>query len=73
MQLTAKVCSVNCTGKNQQLNHTHFTALQIKNAIVDQQRDRFNQRSNVDIQNPNILINAHIDDDQCILSLDSSV
>ncbi|HEY9838141.1 MAG TPA: THUMP domain-containing protein, partial [Vampirovibrionales bacterium] len=27
--------AVNCTGSNQKLNHTHFTALQVKNAIVD--------------------------------------
>jgi putative N6-adenine-specific DNA methylase len=64
--------AVNCTGKNDQLNHTHFTALQIKNAIVDQQRDRFNERSNIDIKEPDILINAHIYEEQCILSLDSS-
>ncbi|MDJ0601646.1 MAG: class I SAM-dependent RNA methyltransferase [Crocosphaera sp.] len=64
--------AVNCTGKNYQLNHTHFTALQIKNAIVDQQRDRYNRRSNIDVKNPDILINAHIYDNQCILSLDSS-
>nr|MDJ0843728.1 class I SAM-dependent RNA methyltransferase [Crocosphaera sp.] len=64
--------AVNCTGKNPQLNHTHFTALQIKNAIVDQQRERYNRRSNIDVKNPDILINAHIDDDHCIISLDSS-
>ncbi|MDJ0508438.1 MAG: class I SAM-dependent RNA methyltransferase [Crocosphaera sp.] len=64
--------AVSCTGKNEELNHTHFTALQIKNAIVDQQRDRFNKRSNIDIKNPDILVNAHIHHDQCILSLDSS-
>ncbi len=64
--------AVNCTGKNQQLNHTHFTALQIKNAIVDQQRERYNRRSNIDVKNPDILINAHIYENQCILSLDSS-
>ena len=64
--------AINCTGKNQELNHSHFTALQIKNAIVDQQRDRYNRRSNIDIKDPDILINAHIYDHQCILSLDSS-
>jgi putative N6-adenine-specific DNA methylase len=64
--------AVNATGGNDKLNHTHFTALQVKNAIVDQQRNQFGQRSSVDPQNPDVLINAHIHQDRCILSLDSS-
>ncbi|MGK7877810.1 MAG: class I SAM-dependent RNA methyltransferase [Xenococcaceae cyanobacterium] len=64
--------AVNCTGGNRNLNHTHFTALQIKNAIVDQQRRKTGQRSSVDIENPDLLINAHIYQNRCILSLDSS-
>ena len=64
--------AVNCTGTNAQLNHTHFTALQVKNAIVDQQRDQFGERSNVDAQNPDLLINLHIHENLAILSLDSS-
>jgi putative N6-adenine-specific DNA methylase len=64
--------AVNCTGGNQQLNHTHFTALEVKNAIVDQQREQYNKRSNIDTENPDILLNAHIYQNHCILSLDSS-
>ena len=64
--------AVNATGGNQKLNHTHFTALQVKNAIVDQQRDQFGERSSVDTQDPDVLINAHIYQDRCTLSLDSS-
>lgn len=64
--------AVNATGGNRNLNHTHFTALQVKNAIVDQQRHQFGQRSSIDTENPDILINAHIYQDRCILSLDSS-
>ncbi len=64
--------AVNCTGKNNNLNHTHFTALQIKNAIVDWQRDEYGERSDIDVENPDLLINAHIHKNRCILSLDSS-
>jgi len=64
--------AVNCTGGNDKLNHTHFTALQVKNAIADQQRHQFNKRSNVDVENPDLLINLHIHRDRAILSLDSS-
>jgi putative N6-adenine-specific DNA methylase len=64
--------AVYCTGSNAHLNHTHFTALQIKNAIVDQQRDRTGKRSSIDINQPDIVINAHIQQNNCQLSLDSS-
>jgi putative N6-adenine-specific DNA methylase len=64
--------AVNCTGGNNNLNHNHFTALQIKNAIVDSQIKKSGQRSNVDPDNPDLLINAHIYKNRCLLSLDSS-
>ncbi len=64
--------AVKCTGGNENLNHTHFTALGIKNAIVDQQRQKTGKRSNIDTQNPDLLINAHINGNNCILSLDST-
>jgi putative N6-adenine-specific DNA methylase len=64
--------AVNATGKNQNLNHTHFTALQVKNAITDQQQEQLGDRSNVDIQDPDVRINLHIDHDHCTVSLDSS-
>jgi putative N6-adenine-specific DNA methylase len=64
--------AVNATGGNRKLNHTHYTALQVKNAIVDQQRRQFGQRSSINTENPDILINTHIYQDRCTLSLDSS-
>lgn len=64
--------AVNCTGKNKQLNHSHFTALQIKKAIVDQQQKHYGRRSDVDPKFPDLLVNAHIDNNHCTLSLDSS-
>ncbi len=64
--------AVNATGKNQHLNHTHFTALQVKNAITDQQQQTVDDRSNVEIQNPDVRINVFIDQDFCTVSLDSS-
>ncbi len=64
--------AVTATGKNRALNHTHFTALQVKNAIVDQQRDRYQQRSNIDPDMPDVRINIHIHENQATLSLDSS-
>ena len=64
--------AVKCTGSNRNLNHTHFSALQIKKAIVDQQRRKIGRRSSVNLENPDLLINAHIFQNRCMLSLDSS-
>ncbi|MEO0868952.1 MAG: THUMP domain-containing protein, partial [Cyanobacteria bacterium J06642_11] len=64
--------AVKATGKNARLNHSHFTALQVKNAIVDQQSDRHRDRSGVDTKNPDVQINIHIDNNQAVVSLDSS-
>jgi putative N6-adenine-specific DNA methylase len=64
--------AVQCTGTNDRLNHTHYTALSIKNAIIDQQRQQGNPRSFVDTENPDLQINAHIEKNRCVLSLDSS-
>jgi putative N6-adenine-specific DNA methylase len=64
--------AVNVTGKNEELNHTHFTALQVKNAIVDQQQEKFGERSDVELNEPDVRVNVHIDLDFCTVSLDSS-
>jgi putative N6-adenine-specific DNA methylase len=64
--------AVHATGKSDQLNHTHFTALQVKKAIVEQQQERLGDRSNVDPQSPDVQINLHIERDVCTVSLDSS-
>jgi putative N6-adenine-specific DNA methylase len=64
--------AVNATGKTDQLNHTHFTALQVKNAIVDQQKEQTGERSDVDIHDPDVQIGVHLDRDICTVSLDSS-
>ncbi len=64
--------AVNATGKSEALNHTHFTALQVKNAIVDQQLAMFGERSNVDPKDADLQIGVHIADAVCTVSLDSS-
>ncbi|MEO0988405.1 MAG: THUMP domain-containing protein [Cyanobacteria bacterium J06639_14] len=64
--------AVAATGKTRQLNHSHFTALQVKNAIIDQQRDRFARRSNIDTQRPDVQVNVHLYRDRATVSLDSS-
>jgi len=54
------------------LSHTQFVALKSKDAIVDQFRDKFNQRPNIDTYNPTYRIHIHIHRNMCTVSLDSS-
>ncbi|MBE8967690.1 RNA methyltransferase [Nostocales cyanobacterium LEGE 12452] len=64
--------AVNVTGKNDRLNHSHFTSLQVKNAIVDQQKENLGERSNVELHDPDVRVNVHIERDFCTVKLDSS-
>ncbi|MGB5974152.1 MAG: THUMP domain-containing protein, partial [Nodosilinea sp.] len=64
--------AVDATGKNSRLNHTHFTALQGKNAVVDQQRQHWGERSTIDTRHPEVRLNVHLQSDTCTVSLDSS-
>ena len=64
--------SVTATGKTDALNHTHFTSLQVKNAVVQQQTDTLGYRSDVDTHEPDVRINVHLHENRATLSLDSS-
>jgi putative N6-adenine-specific DNA methylase len=64
--------AVTVTGKNEQLNHSHFTAVQVKRAIVEKQQQEQGSRSDVNTESPDVRVNVHIDKDGCTVSLDSS-
>ena len=70
---TNKTFCVYVTGKNTNLRHSHFTSLQVKNAIVDLQKATFGERSNICINNPYLIIHLHMHDNQAVLSLQSTV
>lgn len=63
---------VDVTLHSEHFNHSQFVALKTKDAIVDQFRDKFGKRPNIDKDFPDLRINIHIDRDQCSVSLDSS-
>ena len=63
---------VDVTLHSDYFNHSPFVALKSKDAIVDQFRDRFGKRPDIDKDYPDLRINVHIYDDQCSLALDSS-
>jgi len=53
-------------------NNSMFASLKLKDAIVDRFRYKFGNRPSVDSKNPDILINLHISNEICTISLDSS-
>ena len=53
-------------------NHSHYVALKVKDAIVDQFREKNGRRPSVNSKDPDIKINIYINIDRCTISLDSS-
>ena len=54
------------------ITHSHFGALKVKDAIVDQLRDRFGTRPDVDIRQPDVQIHVFLLRDQATVSIDLS-
>ncbi len=52
--------------------HTQYPALKVKDSIVDQFRKNTGARPNIDTSNPDVLINVHISEESCTISLNSS-
>jgi 23S rRNA (guanine2445-N2)-methyltransferase / 23S rRNA (guanine2069-N7)-methyltransferase len=57
---------------NPAINNTHFGALKVKDAIVDQMRTKLGVRPNVDTEYPSIRVNVYLHSDTAQLSLDLS-
>ena len=55
-----------------EFRNSMFASLKVKDAIADYFRQKKGKRPNVDTQNPEVIINAHINKNDCSLSIDSS-
>lgn len=53
-------------------NHSHYVSLKCKDAIVDQFRDQFGKRPNVELHNPSVRLHIHIWQDEVSIALDST-
>lgn len=53
-------------------SNTMFASMKAKDAIADYFRQKVGKRPNVDTDNPEMVINLHIQNDSCTVSLDSS-
>ncbi len=62
--------AVDFTASNSQITHTHFGALKVKDAIVDQFRDATGERPSVARECPDVRINLYLLRDVATVSID---
>ncbi len=52
--------------------HSRFVSLKVKDAIVDQYRNKYRKRPSIDTRCPDVLLNLHCANDYFTISMDSS-
>ena len=67
-----KTFAVDSVVFSEEFRHSKFVSYKVKDAIVDQFREKTGSRPNISVANPDIRLNIHIAEDKCTLSLDSS-
>jgi putative N6-adenine-specific DNA methylase len=67
-----KTFAVDAVVFSEEFRHSKFVSYKVKDAIVDYFREKFNKRPSVRINRPDVLLNIHIAQTTCTLSLDSS-
>jgi len=64
--------AVDAITTNSSIRHSQYAALCLKDAIVDHFRDATGWRPNVDTDQPDLLLNLHIDRNKAAISIDTS-
>lgn len=64
--------AVFATVSNSRITHSQFAARRLKDAIVDQFRDRTGRRPSVRTPDPDLWLNLHIHDNRAVISVDTS-
>ena len=64
--------AVHFRGTNQAINHSNYGALVIKDAIADQFTEEFGERPNVDAENPEVQVYAHLHRDKILIGIELS-
>ena len=62
--------AVDCNTIQSQLDHSHFAALKVKDAIVDQMREAFGERPSVELQRPDLRVNLYIYRNEARIGID---
>ncbi len=64
--------AVDFVSRSSAITHTAYGARKVKDAVVDQFRDRCGERPSVDVARPDLRINLHLLRDEATLSIDLS-
>ncbi len=64
--------AIDCTLSNSAISHNQYAALRVKDALVDQFRERSGDRPSVQVERPDLQIRLHIHNDVASLTLDLS-
>ncbi|MEK7717047.1 MAG: bifunctional 23S rRNA (guanine(2069)-N(7))-methyltransferase RlmK/23S rRNA (guanine(2445)-N(2))-methyltransferase RlmL [Pseudomonadota bacterium] len=64
--------AVDFTTSQSAITHSHYGALKVKDAIVDQLREEFGARPSVDTAQPDVRVNVYLLRDEATISLDLS-
>ena len=64
--------AIDATVYSETFRNSRFVTYRVKDAIVDYWSEKAGRRPNVSVENPDMLLNIHIADQQVTLSLDSS-
>ena len=64
--------AVDCNVRDSDLTHSQYAARRVKDGICDQFRDKTGRRPSVDVENPAVGLNLHVNRNEATLSLDSS-
>lgn len=67
-----KTFSVDSVVYSEEFRNSRFVTYKVKDAIVDQFREKTGKRPNISVSNPDIRLNIHVAEYDCTLSLDSS-
>ena len=67
-----KTFSVDSVVYSEEFRNSRFVTYKVKDAIVDQFREKTGERPNISVSNPDIRLNIHVAEDDATLSLDSS-
>ena len=64
--------AVDAVTLNSEMTNSHYAALKVKDAVVDQFKDKYDSRPNVERSQPDVRIHLYLNHDEATLSIDLS-
>ena len=64
--------AIDSTVFSEEFRHSKFVSYRVKDAIADRFMEKYEKRPSVRLDNPQLMINIHVAQNKCTLSLDSS-